>query len=86
MDFGDAMKAMKLGEKVYRENWNGANMFAYYVPGGNYPAQMNAIKGIFDNDLIPYRPYLALKTAQNDVATWTPSGSDCIAEDWRIKE
>ncbi|WP_220271858.1 Thoeris anti-defense Tad2 family protein [Moraxella bovis] len=35
---------------------------------------------------MPYRAYLALKTAQNDVATWTPSVSDTLAEDWVIVE
>jgi chromosome segregation ATPase len=37
-------------------------------------------------ELVPYRPYLALKTAQNDIATWNPSTSDCLAEDWFVVE
>jgi hypothetical protein len=27
---------------------------------------------------------LGSKTAQEDVATWAPSGSDSLAEDWSI--
>jgi hypothetical protein len=42
------------------------------------------MKGIFPNDMVPYRHYIALKTAQNDVATWSPSTSDALAEDWEI--
>ena len=72
LTFGLAVEAMKLGKKVARMGWNGANMFAYYV------------KGQFEGDMVPYRPYLALKTAQNDIATWNPSTSDCLAEDWFI--
>jgi len=34
----------------------------------------------------PYRAYLALKTAQGDIATWAPSCSDALAEDWTIVE
>ena len=37
-----------------------------------------------DAALVPYRPYLALKTAQGDVATWAPSCSDALAEDWAV--
>ena len=32
------------------------------------------------------RPSMMLKTAQNDVAYWSPSGSDALAEDWFIVE
>jgi hypothetical protein len=82
MNFGLALGLLKEGRKVARLGWNGSGMFAYYVSGGNYPVQMGAIKGYFENDLVPYRPYLALKTAQDDVATWVPSVSDILAEDW----
>lgn len=35
--------------------------------------------------MVPYRAYLALKTVDNDVATWVPSVSDILAEDWYIE-
>lgn len=82
MDFGQALKLLKQGKRVARIGWNGSGMFAYYVAGGNYPSQMKAIDGCFEDNYVPYRPYLALKTAQNDVATWSPSTSDVLAEDW----
>jgi hypothetical protein len=47
-----------------------------------YPAQTQAIKGQFTDDMVPYREYWALKTAQNDIAVWQPSGSDSLANDW----
>lgn len=84
MKFGEALEAMKAGSRVARLGWNGTGMFAYYVPAGVYPARMDAIKGVFLDDMVPYRAYMALKTAQNDVATWVPSGSDILAEDWYI--
>ena len=82
MSFGEAVAMMKVGAKVARKGWNGDGMFAWYVPEGLYPARMEAIKGVFPNDMVPYRPYFALKTAQNDVATWCPSVSDQLANDW----
>ena len=85
MDFGDAIREAKAGKKVARIGWNGQGMFAYIVPASSYPAQTKiAIEHFGDGALVPYRAYWALKTAQNDIATWTPSGSDTLADDWVI--
>ena len=85
LTFGMAIEAAKLGKKVARAGWNGQGMFAYIVPANNYPAQTEAARKQF-GEVVPYRAYWALKTAQNDVATWSPSGSDSLAEDWIIVE
>lgn len=83
MTFGHAVELMKKGFKVARKGWNGSGMFTYYVPANSYPAERGAnMEGVFPNDMVPYREYLALKTAQGDVATWAPSCSDSLAEDW----
>jgi hypothetical protein len=84
MDFGMALWNLKNGNKVAREGWNGAGMFAYMVPAASYPATTEAAKSHFGDSLVPYRAYFALKTAQGDVATWVPSGSDILAEDWVV--
>lgn len=85
MDFSMAMAALKLGMKVARAGWNGNGMFVYLVPAASYPAQTGIAKAYFGADaMVPYRAYLALKTAQGDVATWAPSCSDALAEDWQI--
>ena len=47
MTFGMAIEAAKRGHKVARSGWNGAGMFAYIVPANSYPAQTEAVKGIF---------------------------------------
>ncbi len=86
LNFGAAIEAAKQGKKVARKGWNGAGMFAYIVPANSYPASTEAMKKHFKGELIPYRAYWALKTAQEDVATWAPSGSDSLAEDWTILE
>lgn len=83
MKFGEAVECMKDGLRVARNGWNGQGMFAYYVPGAVYKAMTDAAKEIFGEE-VPYRPYFALKTVQNDVAVWNPSTSDILAEDWVI--
>ena len=85
-DFGQAIKCLKEGKRLSRKGWNGSGMYAYYVPANSYPATTEIAKKEFGGDLVPYRPYLALKTAQNDIATWNPSTSDCLAEDWFVVE
>lgn len=87
MNFGQAIEAAKTGKRVARTGWNGQGMFAYIVPAASYPAQTGVAKDFFgENAMVPYREYWALKTAQDDVATWAPSGSDTLAEDWMIVE
>lgn len=87
LTFGDALELLKQGNRLARKGWNGAGQFVYYVPENKYPANNNPnspVVGLFENDLVPYRAYLALKTAQNDVATWVPSISDLLANDWVV--
>jgi hypothetical protein len=87
LTFGQAIEAAKEGKRIARTGWNGADMFAYYVPAAKYKACTSVMMELaYDNDLIPYREYLALKTAQGDVATWAPSVSDALASDWFLVE
>ena len=89
MDFGYAVKMMKEGKRVERAGWNGKGMFLYYVPENKYPASRNehgTMIGMFKDDMVPYREYIALKTVDNQVVPWAPSISDALAEDWQIVE
>lgn len=36
MNFGQAIEALKAGQKVSRKGWNGKGMFVYYVPANKY--------------------------------------------------
>lgn len=84
MTFGDAIVLARAGKRIARSGWNGSGMFAYIVSADHYPAKMPQIKGYFEGDMVPYREYWALKTAQEDVAAWTPSGTDTLASDWCV--
>lgn len=88
MTFGLAIEAMKKGAKVARKGWNGKGMFAVYqkgYPGGiEVNKQTAEVYGVPEGTVMKFRPYMQLKTAQNDCAMWAPSGSDALAEDWEI--
>lgn len=89
LSFGHAVKALKQGAKVSRMDWNGKNIFLYLVGGNEYPVERNAgsaIAGYFPKDMIPYCPYIAMLTAQNDVVPWVASQSDILVDDWYIVE
>ena len=88
-DFGTAVEALKQGARVAREGWNGKGMFLYYVPENKYPASRNehgTMIGVFENDMVPYGAYIAMKTAQNNVVPWLASQTDVLAEDWVITD
>jgi hypothetical protein len=87
LNFGQAIEAAKSGNKIAREGWNGASMFAYLVPGSTFKVDRKPLLGIYpEGTEIQYRPHMDLKTADGSIATWAPSGSDCLAEDWLIVE
>lgn len=84
LTFGQATTAAKYhSKKVAREGWNASGQYVYIVPAASYPAVTEIAKQEF-GEMVPYRAYWALKTAQNDIATWQPTVSDTLAEDWYI--
>jgi hypothetical protein len=85
MTFGLAIEALKLGKKVARKGWNGANMYCYLVQGSTFKVDREPLMSILgEGTVVNYRPHIDLKTADGSVATWSPSGSDALAEDWMI--
>jgi hypothetical protein len=87
MTFGQAIEAMKAGQKVARSGWNGKGMFAYYVPANSYPVQTGAAKSHFgEGAMVPYNAYMAIKNVNETVSTWVPSVNDVLSDDWRIVE
>ena len=87
LTFGDAIVALKQGQRVARSGWNGKGMFLYYVPENKYPVArntLNTLDGLFEDNLVPYNAYFAIKNVNNTVSTWVPSINDCLAEDWVV--
>lgn len=85
MDFGYAVAALKRGERVTRDGWNGKGMFLFLVPGSTFQVNRPPLLGIYpEGTVITYQPHIDMKTASGTVVPWLASQSDVLADDWRI--
>lgn len=83
MDFGDAVRALKAGEKVARAGWNGKGMFLFLVPGSTFTVNRPPLLGIYpEGTQIKYHAHIDMKTATGEVVPWLASQTDVLAEDW----
>lgn len=83
LNFGQALEAIKAGQRIARTGWNGKGMFVYLVPPASYPVQTGAAKAHFgEGAMVPYNAYTAIKNVDGTVSTWVPSVNDCLADDW----
>lgn len=89
-DFGVALDHLKNSGRLTRHNWNAAGQFVVLQKGypDGVPANANtaAALGIEQGDVIKFRPYLVLRTADGSLVPWVPSVSDVLAEDWALAE
>lgn len=84
-EIGAAVIWLKNGGKITRTGWNGKDLVVYYVPAASYPAQRNSNltqAGEYHDDMVPYAPYLALKSPNGIITPWAPSVSDTLATDY----
>ena len=87
MNFGQALEAIKAGRRVARIGWNGKGMFVFLVPGSTFSVSRQPLAGILGvGACVNYRPHMDLRTADGSIATWAPSNSDALAEDWMLVE
>ncbi|MGH9345065.1 MAG: DUF2829 domain-containing protein [Terriglobia bacterium] len=70
LNFSQALEALKGGEKVQREGWNGKGMWlAMQRPDKHSKMTL---------------PYIYMSTAQRDLVPWLASQTDILSDDWRI--
>ena len=87
MDFGAALQALKNGQKVAREGWNGKGMFLFLVPGSVFQVNRAPLLGIYpEGTEINYRPHIDMKTVDGEIVPWVASQTDVLAEDWCVVE
>jgi hypothetical protein len=68
MDFGDALKLLKSGDRVARSGWNGKGMWLeLHRPDTRSKMTL---------------PYIYMKTADNQFVPWQASQTDVLSEDW----
>jgi hypothetical protein len=78
MNFGDAIAALKKGERVQRAGWNGKGMHLYLE---------DWLEGVmtFGADNRKYQPVIVMFTAAKEHQPgWLASQADMLAEDWTI--
>lgn len=69
-DFGKALEALKAGQKVARQGWNGKGMWLnLQVPDAHSKMSL---------------PYIYMFTACQNQVPWLASQTDMLAEDWVI--
>jgi len=90
MDFSDALRAVKDGQRISRIGWNGRGMFVVYQKGypQGIPCNEQTAKawGMSVGDLFICRPYLQIKNADGTHSMWVPSIGDVLADDWVLVE
>lgn len=69
MRFGEALDALKRGERVQRAGWNGKGMWlGLQVPDAHSKMSL---------------PYIYMSTVTGDLVPWLASQTDMLAEDWQ---
>ena len=81
MPFGDALKALKAGQRVARAGWNGKGMWLW-IPE---PLDEFCTKVFACGDAaFEAAPWIGMKTADNKFVPWLASQTDVLAEDWDV--
>lgn len=80
MDFGQALIHLRSRRKVKRAGWNGKGMWLMLVPASDWQAHDGR------SHITGYRtlPFIAMKTAQDELVPWLCSQTDMLALDWEL--
>lgn len=85
MTFGDALDALKQGQRVARKGWNGKDMYVFLSYEADFVTDADI--SAFDQLDVEVGDMLVMKTAQNTFQPgWLASQTDMLAEDWYIVE
>lgn len=91
MDFGQALHALRNGERVARAGWNGKGMWLAYSPGSpalpadKFWAGLNRRFAEENGGTAEVLPSITMKTADNKILMgWLASQTDMLAMDWEI--
>lgn len=82
MDFSEALKTLKAGNRVSRAGWNGRGMWVTLV--GRYEWGFVVDKVMNPTKAEPL-PWIMMRTANNEMVPWLASQTDILAEDWRME-
>lgn len=80
LTLGEAIEAMKSGDKVARVGWNGKGMFLFLIAETAWGFATD-VKGL---DKITTCAFICMKTADNKLIPWLASQADALANDYVI--
>jgi hypothetical protein len=75
LTFGLAIEALKHGHKVSRKGWNGKGQWLLMIPKSHW----ETTRGL---ELLDGRPWIGIKTVDDQFMPWVASQSDMLSEDW----
>ncbi|MGU3467562.1 DUF2829 domain-containing protein [Methylobacterium sp. C33D] len=92
LDFGDALRALKRGERVCRAGWNGKGMWLAQTPGSIVPATAASRTGALlayveaeSVEEVRILPHIDMRAADGSlVIGWLASQADMLSEDWMV--
>lgn len=85
MTFGEALEAVKRGQRVARKGWNGKGMYVFLAKDPEFHTEADLSE--FEEHGAEVSDLLVLRTAQGTLQPgWLASQSDMLAEDWQIVE
>lgn len=90
LNFGQAIVALKQGQRVCRLGWNGKGMYLWLLPAANVKAEWCRephLKAQAESNggSIECLGSIRMMTADRKVLTgWLASQTDILAEDWQI--
>ncbi len=83
MDFGEAIRCLKMGHRVNRTGWNGKGMYLVMVPASTFEVNREPWNKLYPaGTTINYQDHIDMYTAQGTIVPWLASQSDILAEDW----
>lgn len=77
MDFGEALKALRAGERVCRRGWNGKGMWLALIRSEQLPVMESS-----SDEPLHWLPFIAMRPVGGGLVPWLASQTDILAEDW----
>ena len=85
MNFGLAIEAAKMGERIARKGWNGKNMYIFIAHEADFVTDADI--SAFDGVEVEVGDMFVMKTAGDTFQPgWLASQADMLADDWYIVE
>jgi hypothetical protein len=85
MDFGDAIRCLKRGQRVRRNGWTDKDAFTFLVAGSRFAVNREPLLSVLgEGAQVDYCAHVDMKAADGRISVWNPDQRDMLADDWRV--